>query len=96
MTTAIREKNASRTELRLSASDKELFEYAKEISGFTTLAEFMRTSIREKAEAIVNAHERILNTERDKEIFFDALMSPPPPNEALKNAIALHQSIVAD
>ena len=96
MDTVIKKENSSRMELRLSRSDKELFERAKHLSGFTTLAEFVRRTVREKAEAIVSDHERILSSQRDQEIFFDALMTPPAPNKALKDAIALFKDKVAE
>lgn len=91
-----KEDNTSRTELRLSSSDKELFEYAKQLSGYATLSEFIRRTVREKAEAIVVEHQRILNSQQDQEIFFDALMSPPAPNKALNEAIALFKDMVAE
>lgn len=96
MSTGITKGSTSRVELRLSSSDKELFEYAKDLSGFTTLSEFMRRTVREKAEAIVGEHERILSSRQDQEIFFNALMNPPAPNKALKGAIASFKEMVSD
>ncbi len=34
-----------------------------------------------------NKTAQILASKRDQEIFFDALMNPPKPNEALKKAM---------
>jgi len=32
-------------------------------------------------------HNSILSSKKDAKIFFDALMNPPKPNEALKKAV---------
>jgi hypothetical protein len=38
--------------------------------------------------------DQILSSERDKKIFFDALMNPLKPNENLRNAFRLHQEFI--
>ncbi len=38
--------------------------------------------------------DQILSSERDKKIFFDALMNPQKPNENLRNAFRLHQEFI--
>jgi hypothetical protein len=37
---------------------------------------------------------QILSSERDKKIFFDALMNSQKPNENLRNAFRLHQEFI--
>jgi len=39
-----------------------------------------------KANTITLQHNSILASEREREIFFDALMNPPGPNEKLRDA----------
>ena len=70
MEALVNKEDKVRMELRISASDKELFEYAKQLSGIPTLAEFVRRVVREKAESIVEEHERILSSKRDQKVFF--------------------------
>jgi uncharacterized protein (DUF1778 family) len=91
METMANKEDKSRMELRLSSSDKELFEYARQLSGFTTLAEFVRRAVREKAESIIASHNQIIASKRDREIFYDALMAPPEANQGLKDAIGLYK-----
>lgn len=96
MGAVIKKDNTSRMELRLSSSDKELFEYAKHLSGYATLTEFVRRAVKEKAEAIVDEYKKILVSKEDQEIFFNALMNPPAPSKSLKDAIALYNTEVVE
>ncbi|CAD5299663.1 conserved hypothetical protein [Imperialibacter sp. EC-SDR9] len=89
MTMSVSEK--ARFDTRLSREQKELFEYATSLGGFRTLTEFVIHSAQQEAEKIVEKHDRIIASSKDKEIFFDALMNPPAPNKALKNALNRHR-----
>jgi len=40
----------------------------------------------EKANTIIQEHNTILASEKDREILFDALMNPPGPNKKLRDA----------
>ena len=46
----------------------------------------MLTSAQENAEKIIEKHDKVLASKRDKEIFFKELLSPSKPNKALINA----------
>ena len=76
----------ARFDARLTKSQKEFFELAAKISGFKSLSEFVIHSTQQAASSIVEKHNAILATEKDKKIFFDALVSSPKPNKALKEA----------
>ena len=76
----------ARLDARLSKVQKEFFEYAASIGGYTSLSAFIIQSAQEKASRIVEEYNQFLNTENDKNIFFDALMNPPEANSALKEA----------
>ncbi|RLD50681.1 MAG: DUF1778 domain-containing protein [Bacteroidetes bacterium] len=76
----------SRFELRLSTEDRSFFEKASKISGYTTLASFIKSIVRERAKIIINEKEQILSSQRDKEIFFNAVLSNIEPSEKLKQA----------
>jgi uncharacterized protein (DUF1778 family) len=85
----------SRIEFRVSKEDKELFEYASRLKGFKSFSEFVRMAIQKEAKAIVEEERRILVSEKDKEIFFNALMGKEQkPNPALIAAIKLHNKLV--
>jgi uncharacterized protein (DUF1778 family) len=76
----------TRFDTKLTKVQKELFELATKIGGYRTLTDFMLSTAEEKAKTIVQQHEAILASERDKKIFFDAIMNPPQPNQRLKDA----------
>ncbi len=90
-----RKKEDSRVEFRVSKADKELFDYACSIRGYKSFSEFARVSISKEARAIVEEERRILASERDKEIFFNALMGKEvKPNDALISALKYHNEIL--
>ena len=76
----------ARIDTRLSKEQKEFFEKAARLGGFRNLTEFVLTTVQEKAREIVSEREQILASERDAKILFDALINPPEPNVALKDA----------
>ena len=47
--------------------------------------------MQEKAEEIIERHKMLLETERDREVFFSALMDPPEPNVKLRRAAQDHK-----
>lgn len=95
MDTSLNKKDSKRIEFRVSAEDKELFEYAKTLMGYTSFSEFVRHILIRESKAIVEEKNRILASEKDKEIFFNALMGKEdPPNNALREAIKYHDKLI--
>lgn len=47
----------------------------------------MSTNINEKAKEIIKKREQIITSDRDSQIFFDAITNPKQPSESLKNAL---------
>ena len=84
----------ARFDARLTKSQKELFELAASISGFKSLSEFVIHATQQAANLIIEKQNTILASEADKKIFFDALINPPAPNNALIEA-SLHYKIQA-
>jgi len=76
----------SRFELRLSVEEREFFERASLISGYKTLSSFVLSAIRDRAKKIINDNEQILASQKDKEIFFNAILSNSESSEKLKQA----------
>lgn len=79
-------KDKTRFDARLSFEQKELFEKAALLSGYKSLSEFVLSTVFQRAKEIVSKNERILASEKDSELFFDALMNPQSPNTALTEA----------
>lgn len=76
----------ARFDTRLPKQQKELFERAAMLGGYRTLTEFVIYSVQDKAKQIIDEHSRILSSEKDKEVFFNAILGESEPNRALTTA----------
>lgn len=75
-----------RIEIRISNDDKNIFKRAQKLSGDKTFSSFLVRVLRSYSQNIISEHERILTSQRDREIFFDAVFSDLQPNEKLTAA----------
>lgn len=75
----------ARIEARVSFKQKRLFERAAAIEG-VTLTDFAVSSMQRAATSAVQEYTRIELSERNQRTFAEALMNPPEPNEALREA----------
>ncbi len=75
----------ARIEARVSAKQKRLFERAAEIEG-VTLTDFAITSMQRAATSVVEEYTRIELSQRNQRAFVEAVMNPPEPNQALREA----------
>ena len=82
----------ARFDTRLPKEQKELFEYAAQLGGYRNLTDFMINTLTERSKAIVAEHHKILASQRDQQLFFDALLRDAQPNTALKEAAARHKA----
>ena len=78
----------ARFDTRLPKEQKVFFEKAARLGGYRNLTDFVIMAVQEKAKAIISENERILASEKDNQIFFEALMNPSAPNEELSKAAA--------
>ena len=85
----------ARFDTRLSRSQKDLFEEAARIKGFKSLSEFVIHMTQEAAIIIIERHNAILASDKDKRVFFEALANPPRPNKVLVQAAKRYQKVVA-
>ena len=81
----------SRFDARIPESQKALFEKAAGLAGYRTLTDFLISSAQEKANAIIEQHQTIIASIKDRNIFFESVINPPKPNENLKNAFKNYQ-----
>lgn len=81
-----------RIELRVSSADKRVFKKAQELSGDKSFSSFVIRIVKKKAQEIVEENERILNSERDRQVFFDAVFNKSEPNENLIEAAKRYKS----
>lgn len=75
-----------RFDAKLPAHQKKLFQRAADIGGYRSLTEFIFSSAQEKANKIIEQERMLLETNRDREIFFSALLNPSAPNAKLQQA----------
>ena len=85
MRTSIKEQ--ARFDARLPKEQKEFFEKAAYLGGFRNLTDFVIITVQEKAKEIIKEKEKIIASERDSQIFFDAITKPANPSETLKKAL---------
>ncbi|GMQ23369.1 DUF1778 domain-containing protein [Algoriphagus sp. oki45] len=85
---------SSRFDTRLSKEQKEFFEKAAQIGGYRNLTDFVVATLQEKAKEIIAENERVIASQKDAEIFFDAIMNPKSPNEELAKAAAEFESLI--
>ena len=85
MSTPIKEH--ARFDARLPKEQKQLFEKAAYLGGYRSLTDFVILTVQEKAIEIIQEKEQVIASERDSQIFFDAITKPKKPSKTLKNAL---------
>ncbi len=85
---------AKRLNVRLDAGSKELIERAAHSLNQTVSSFTISTLIRE-ARQVVGQSEALRLSDRDRQIFLDALDNPPAPNAKLRAAAREHAARVA-
>ena len=86
MDTSIEHEERARFDTRLSKQKKLIIEKAARLGGYKNLSDFVVSTVYEKAQMIIQQSETFLSSQRDNEIFFNALINPPMPNDALMSA----------
>jgi len=85
----------TRIDTRLSKEQKLLFEKAATLGGYRSLTDFILVTAQEKATKVIQERETILVSQRDNEIFFDALVNAGEPNEVLISAADEYKKLLA-
>jgi len=81
-----------RIEIRISAYDKRIFQKAQKLSGDKSFSSFIVRIVKEQSEEIVAKKDRIISSERDRKIFFDAVFGSGIPNQNLVEAAKKYKS----
>jgi uncharacterized protein (DUF1778 family) len=87
----LEQEGKARFDTRLPRDKKLIIEKAALLGGYKNLSDFVVTTVYEKAQAIIQQSETILASQRDNEIFFDALVNPPEPNDAFRSAASQYK-----
>lgn len=77
---------SARFDLKLDADDKDLLSRAASLMG-TTMAGFVRSAAKEKAQTLLDQEARITLSRRDFAAFSAAINSSFAPNPALQGAL---------
>lgn len=85
----------ARFDTRLSKEQKMIFEKAARIGGYRSLTDFVVLTVQEKAKEIIAEKEQIIASERDSELFFDAITNSPKANKNLINATNEYKALLA-
>lgn len=85
----------ARFDTRLSKEQKSFFERAARVGGYRSLTDFVVLTVQEKAKEIISEKEQIIASERDSEIFFDAITNSSKANKSLINATSKYKALLA-
>lgn len=83
----MRSKNFARLEARVDPDAKRLWQQAAELQG-RTLTDFVIASVQEAAMKVIHQHQSLQLNQEDSVAFVEAILNPPEPNSALKEAAA--------
>lgn len=81
-----------RIELRVSSTDKKMFRRAQKLSGDKSFSSFIVRVVKQHAEEIVSAKDKIIASDRDRQLFFDAVFRDDEPNQNLLEAAARYKA----
>jgi uncharacterized protein (DUF1778 family) len=86
----------ARFDAKIPKTQKEFFEYAASLGGFRTLTDFIINTVQEKANEIIQEHNTIIASEKDREIFFNAFMNPLGPNQKLRETAERYKEFIKE
>lgn len=75
-----------RLEARVTREQKQLIERAAELEG-RSITDFVVASAQSAARQVIQDHEILKLTARDREVFVQALLNPPKPADKLRQAV---------
>ena len=96
MATKVNKKERARFDTRLSVEQKQFFERAAVLGGYRSLTDFVLSAVQEKAKHIVEEREQVLASQKDSEVFFNAIMNAEKPNNDLSDAVKHYKNKVSE
>jgi uncharacterized protein (DUF1778 family) len=89
-TTSETKSKVNRIDLRVSSSQKALLEKAAAIKGLSLSAYLLSHGL-EAAQADITAYQKLVLSDRDRDLFLALLENPPQPNQKLTQAMQKFQ-----
>lgn len=83
----------ARFDTRLTQEQKTSFERAARLGGFRSLTDFVVLTVQKRAKEIILESERVLASQKDSEIFFNAITDPGKPNQRLTEAAEEYKAL---
>ena len=96
MATKVNKKESARFDTRLSVEQKQFFERAAVLGGYRSLTDFVLSAVQEKAKHIMEEREQVLASQKDSEVFFNAIMNAEKPNNDLSDAAKHYKNKVSE
>lgn len=81
-----------RIEIRVSEHDKKMFKLAQMLSGDKSFSSFIVRVVKKQAEEIVSKNNKILISEKDRQLFFESVFNNLEPNQNLIDAAKRYHS----
>ena len=81
-----------RIDIRLTNLDKEMFKKAQQLSGDKSISSFIVRVVKQQAEEIVEKNNRIIASEKDRNVFFESVLSDHSQNQKLLDAANRHKN----
>ena len=88
------EHKSERIATRVTPSQKEFIARAASLRG-RSLTDFIIFAAQEKAKKIILEQEQIIASQKDSEIFFDAIVNSPKANVNLTNAAKEYKNLMS-
>ncbi len=88
----VTEARRDRVQLRLDANTKRKLERAAAYEQ-KTVTQFVLACASSEAERVIEQHERVTLSVADWDAFYEALIKPPKPNKALRDAIGWYRGL---
>jgi uncharacterized protein (DUF1778 family) len=83
----------ARFDTRLPKEQKMFFERAARLGGYRSLTDFVILAVQEKAKKIISEQEQVIASQKDKEIFFNAIVNSPKANNNLTDAVNEYKTL---
>lgn len=84
-----------RLEARISLEHKELFKKAATLQG-QSLTNFIVSCAFQEASRIVQEHEVLVLSERDRRLFVETMLNPPKSTGVMRKAVLRHEELVEE
>ncbi len=89
----VQARKLERIEARLSSEAKQLIEEAARLRG-NSMSDFLVNAAQEAARQTVREYRVLTMSSRDSRAFVQAILNPPVPNDALRDAVRHYRSVM--